>query len=63
MDKDVFKRNLFILEDIFDAFKDDMESKDYQQYFIIFDFLQEQLLDTLYEYYYPFCLKESDNNE
>lgn len=63
MNKDIFKRNLSILDDVFDGFKDDMASKGYEQYFIVFDYLQEQLLDTLNDYYYLFCLKESENNE
>ena len=63
MNKDIYKRNLYILQDIFDSFKDDMASKGYEKYFIVFDYLQEQLLDTLNDYYYPFCLKESENNE
>lgn len=63
MNKDSYKQHLYDLEFIFDVFKDDMRSKGYEQYFIIFDYLQEQLLDTLYDYYHPFCLKESEKNE
>lgn len=63
MDNDSYKQNLYHLEDIFNEFKDDMSSKGYEQYLIIFDYLQELLMETLYDYYYSFCLKESENNE